>query len=656
MSTRLVNHLVRFALITAVVVIITSCGTLEVGVEPTQESGAKNEINLKPTAVPTIAIESVEEAPEMVWSALDAALSFILKNHGEQLYPPPGMDWQVENVTPQDWIGLTTYLFSAKDLAITISYPLVAPDATVFQISVENRTDGFQWEGEVNAQGNVSELTVNVGTALVPEEVLIPPDIISLDDTWNLYTNNEVEFSIQLPKMMMAMNGACIWNEERGSYQWEMAQVPVSVFEDSDAVYIAGETFYLLEGRREETTGDGGVKVFFDECDQMTNSLDMLRDQESYYQQMWKLDIEDELSKADLESFLKSKYGDGCSLGDISASSQEGVFDVSILGDGKSLEETLCPLNFGTVVKYYPAGNKVIAWDTGQAYTFPADEINSVTYDQQMVDSFIFLTDAAADEPGSHMPAGASEEISDWWGIIHSTEFGAQFDDYFERQDLGQIIYFGIESQDPAVKEQIEALRDSGVVAHLYGTLLSNVPDYNGSQILVNRIETEVSEADLSEAWETYTDSDFGFTFTYPANWELVVIPRRSLDAGPGSPQWLADAIVLIKENLAISIQHLRMSEQVGWDGSRMAGPYQEAITGDPLTLIGQEINKLVWTYNDGIKAIEVQAVNPDADLVLTITLRDNSVLLIEDPGAETLPESVIADLDGILRSFKLTS
>ena len=95
-------------------------------------------------------------------------------------------------------------------------------------------------------------------------------------------------------------------------------------------------------------------------------------------------------------------------MGDISAADQEGVFDVSILGDGKSLEETLCPLNFGTVVKYYPAGNKVIAWDTGQAYTFPADEINSVTYDQQMVDSFIFLTDAAADEPGSHMPAGAN--------------------------------------------------------------------------------------------------------------------------------------------------------------------------------------------------------------------------------------------------------
>jgi putative hemolysin len=92
---------------------------------------------------------------------------------------------------------------------------------------------------------------------------------------------------------------------------------------------------------------------------------------------------------------------------------------------------------------------------------------------------------------GGYMPPGSAEEIADWWGVIKSTEPGAQYDDYFERQDLGQIIYFGIDSTDPAVKAQIEALRDSGKIVHLYGTLLSNVPDYNGSQILVDRIEVE---------------------------------------------------------------------------------------------------------------------------------------------------------------------
>jgi putative hemolysin len=95
------------------------------------------------------------------------------------------------------------------------------------------------------------------------------------------------------------------------------------------------------------------------------------------------------------------------------------------------------------------------------------------------------------DGSGGYMPAGTTEEIADWWGVIKSTAPGTQYDDYFERQDLGQILYFGIDSLDPALKSQIEALRDSGKIVHLYGTLLSNVPDFNSSQIQVDRIQVE---------------------------------------------------------------------------------------------------------------------------------------------------------------------
>jgi putative hemolysin len=103
----------------------------------------------------------------------------------------------------------------------------------------------------------------------------------------------------------------------------------------------------------------------------------------------------------------------------------------------------------------------------------------------------VATVDKTANASGGYMPPGTSEEITDWWGVIKSTAPGAQYDDYFERQDLGQIIYFGIDSMEPAVKAQIETLRDSGKIVHLYGTLFSNVPDYNGSQIQVDRIEVE---------------------------------------------------------------------------------------------------------------------------------------------------------------------
>ena len=92
---------------------------------------------------------------------------------------------------------------------------------------------------------------------------------------------------------------------------------------------------------------------------------------------------------------------------------------------------------------------------------------------------------------GGYMPPGTTDTITDWRGVIKSTEPGAQYDDYFELWTNGQIIYFGIDLMDPAVQAQIKALRDSGKIVHLYGTLFSNVPDFNGSQVQVDRIEVE---------------------------------------------------------------------------------------------------------------------------------------------------------------------
>ncbi len=105
-------------------------------------------------------------------------------------------------------------------------------------------------------------------------------------------------------------------------------------------------------------------------------------------------------------------------------------------------------------------------------------------------------TEASGGSPGGnasggYLPPGATEELADWWGVIKGIAPGAEFDDCFERQDLGQVIYFGIDSRDPAVESQIVALRDTGKIVHLYGTWVNNVPDCNGSQILVVRIEVD---------------------------------------------------------------------------------------------------------------------------------------------------------------------
>ena len=131
----------------------------------------------------------------------------------------------------------------------------------------------------------------------------------------------------------------------------------------------------------------------------------------------------------------------------------------------------------------FPDGSTCEEWAYFRGECGPAEQNPTPT----------MTVEATTDASGGYMPPGTSEEIAGWWGVIKSTEPGAQYDDYFERKDLGQILFFGIDSIDPAVQAQIEEFRDSGRIVNLYGTLLSNVPDYNGSQIQVDRIEEQAS-------------------------------------------------------------------------------------------------------------------------------------------------------------------
>ena len=159
--------------------------------------------------------------------------------------------------------------------------------------------------------------------------------------------------------------------------------------------------------------------------------------------------------------------------------------------DGQEYEVRTADDGSQSGVCVFPDGSTCDEWAYFRGECRPGAQTSSTP--AITVEAITETSDGGTEEQASSgtMPPGTSEEITDWWGTIKSTLPGAQYDDYFERQDLGQIIFFGISSMDPAVQAQIKKLRDSGKIVHLYGTLLSNVPDYNGSQIQVERIEVE---------------------------------------------------------------------------------------------------------------------------------------------------------------------
>ncbi|MCC6602203.1 MAG: DUF333 domain-containing protein [Anaerolineae bacterium] len=80
--------------------------------------------------------------------------------------------------------------------------------------------------------------------------------------------------------------------------------------------------------------------------------------------------------------------------------------------------------------------------------------VQSISTPTTLVAATATAGNTAENTPGSSIPPEATEEVVNWWGVIKSMGPGAQFDDFFERQDLGQVITFGIDSLDLDVKSQ----------------------------------------------------------------------------------------------------------------------------------------------------------------------------------------------------------
>lgn len=96
------------------------------------------------------------------------------------------------------------------------------------------------------------------------------------------------------------------------------------------------------------------------------------------------------------------------------------------------------------------------------------------------------------DGPGEEL---APDLIEGWEGMIYSGASGLSSgaDDYFALIGPASFEY-GIWSMDEATNQQLESLRDSGQVVRIWGELYAGRMDWNGSQIVVTRVEVVEGE------------------------------------------------------------------------------------------------------------------------------------------------------------------
>lgn len=100
--------------------------------------------------------ESTQPIPGDVVSARDAALSFVSEHFGDEA-PGQGLTWKGEVTTPADLVGAVWYRFTSGDWVMEIIKPVVAPENTVYRITLENSSTGFHWQGDVDGSGVVTE-------------------------------------------------------------------------------------------------------------------------------------------------------------------------------------------------------------------------------------------------------------------------------------------------------------------------------------------------------------------------------------------------------------------------------------------------------------------------------------------------------------------
>ena len=100
---------------------------------------------------PGMAVESAVEAR-------DAALAY-LRNISTAQAPAEGTAWQEQDTTPSGLLGAGGKTYTSNGWEIKVTYPVVRPDLTVYEVTVSSLEQGWYWQGKVDTEGKITELT-----------------------------------------------------------------------------------------------------------------------------------------------------------------------------------------------------------------------------------------------------------------------------------------------------------------------------------------------------------------------------------------------------------------------------------------------------------------------------------------------------------------
>jgi hypothetical protein len=214
------------------------------------------------------------------------------------------------------------------------------------------------------------------------------------------------------------------------------------------------------------------------------------------------------------------------------------------------------------------------------------------------------------DGPGPIMEAGI---VKGWEGVVYAGPPGPRSggDDYFAL--VGDYhVQYGIWSEDEALSEQIEGLRDTHTVIYVWGELVVGIPDWNVTQIQVTQIDVVDKPSgpippppewpDVVDTWQVYVNEDVGYQFEYPAmatveEFEIMGFPTDELPEGMSTEAYIAQLQGQYGNSLCVQVGYSLGYVSISAPANE---GFRYVICGRTGVGVGELINKVELVNIDG--------------------------------------------------------
>jgi hypothetical protein len=217
--------------------------------------------------------------------------------------------------------------------------------------------------------------------------------------------------------------------------------------------------------------------------------------------------------------------------------------------------------------------------------------------------------------------------VDGWRGTIVKLPSGAQFDDYFEREDGERFGIGGTIKNIDAVEPQLVEFQWTGAEVQVWGELLTSIPDYAGRHIAIERVEAISDPAqearNLTPFAETAASSSLPVDRggQYQSWMAIDTFPETAWvegTTGPGVGEW-------ITLTFPDAIEIHRISLDVGYDRDKDIFFANNRIKKVTLTFSNGEQVELEFADTRGMQTIPlVRAPGPNIETTsVTLTIED---------------------------------